>query len=241
MDKFYSHTQLLKPYPKPLVPSIFPSVIDNTPMLSSTITQPCSLSQPIPDIKPAIERCLHCDREELKENELVVPFEVDREELEEPMNKTSKEVKVSEIDCQTSAFQVEELVGEEKIPVGEQNVDEVAKRELGNKFEFLGEDLFSLFYGSILQDLGDVKLNIKLVVKEYFGIPKGRFHRQNVPYVRNKQLLSSTLLPDTSFGIWCIKRKKKSVYTCGVATEMYGAIWTLQKLSNEDKLFSFKF
>ncbi|KAF3434646.1 hypothetical protein FNV43_RR21731 [Rhamnella rubrinervis] len=143
-------------------------------MLSSTITQPYSLSQHILNIKSAIESCLPCDREELKENELVVPFEVDREELEQPMNKPSKEVKVSEIDCQTSAFQVDELVGEEKIPVREQNVDEVAKRELGNKFEFIGEDLFSLFYGSTLQDLGDVKLNIKLVVKEYFWNSKGK-------------------------------------------------------------------
>lgn len=53
-------------------------------------------------------------------------LKVDSEKTEEPMNKTSKKVEVSEIDCQTSIFQFEELVNEEQIPIGEQNVDEVA-------------------------------------------------------------------------------------------------------------------
>ncbi|KAF3455014.1 hypothetical protein FNV43_RR05462 [Rhamnella rubrinervis] len=105
MDKFYSYTQLLKLYPKPLVPSIFPNVIDNTPM------------------------------EELKENELVVPFEVDRE-LEEPMNKTSKEVKVSEIDCQTSAFQVEELLCFTSMKLKEETLQ--SSRMMNSNAHFIG-------------------------------------------------------------------------------------------------------
>ena len=57
---------------------------------------------------------------------LEVSLKVDSEKTEEPMNKTSKKVEGSEIDCQTSVFQFEELVNEEQIPIGEQNVDEVA-------------------------------------------------------------------------------------------------------------------
>ncbi|KAF3450048.1 hypothetical protein FNV43_RR06127 [Rhamnella rubrinervis] len=123
------------------------------------------------------------------ENELVVPFEVDREELEEPMNKTSKEVKVSEIDCQASAFQVKELVGEEKI-------------------------LVVYFYG---------KAQIEELIISTGPKWSGSYNVYEVPY-------------------WLeVEGKEKSVYTCGVATEMYGAIWTLQKLSNEDKLSASNF